>query len=155
MQRKRSLELRVPPPVVALFVGFAMWAASMPVAHLPVPRRLRIALAIVSAGLGVGIAVAGVATFRRARTTISPLTPDAASALVRTGVYRYTRNPMYLGMLLCLVAWAAWLSNVLSWLLVPAFVLYMNRFQVGPEERALAALFGADYAAYRRDVRRW
>jgi protein-S-isoprenylcysteine O-methyltransferase Ste14 len=99
--------------------------------------------------------MSGVLTFRRAKTTVNPTTPAAASALVRTGVFRFTRNPMYLGLLLCLVAWAIFLSSVLALLSAPLFVVYMNRFQIAPEERALAALFGDSFAAYKRDVRRW
>lgn len=149
------LELKVPPPLVALLTGLSMWLVSPLAPPVPMPGALRIGLVVVLVVLGVGIAACGVATFRRARTTISPLSPGATSTLVREGVYRYTRNPMYLGMQLCLIAWAAWLWSWLSLLLAPAFMLYMNRFQIGPEEHALAALFGANYAAYRRDVRRW
>jgi len=154
-QREHFLELRIPPPVVALVIGALMWFVAGRTGHWPVPPGLRLALAIALAAAGVGVALAGVASFRRARTTISPLSPQATSALVRDGVYRYTRNPMYVGMALCLVAWAVYLSNLPALLLVAGFVLYMNRFQVGPEERALAAHFGEAYAAYRREVRRW
>ena len=112
-------------------------------------------MAAVLVGVGVGLAISGVLTFKRAKTTVNPTTPAAASALVRTGVFRFTRNPMYLGLLLCLVAWAVYLSNALALLIVPLFVLYMNRFQIAPEERALATLFGDAYAAYKREVRRW
>jgi protein-S-isoprenylcysteine O-methyltransferase Ste14 len=155
MQRTHFLELRIPPPVVAVAVGLLMWLVATRTAPVPLPRGLRVALALALAAIGVGLAGAGVATFRRARTTISPLTPDATSALVRTGVYRMTRNPMYLGMLLCLSAWAVYLSNALSLLLAGVFVLYMNRFQIAPEERALTAIFGEAYDTYRREVRRW
>jgi protein-S-isoprenylcysteine O-methyltransferase Ste14 len=81
--------------------------------------------------------------------------PDAASSLVADGVYRWTRNPMYLGFLIALAGWAAYLANVASALVLPLFVLYMNRFQIVPEERALAARFGPQFEDYRRSVRRW
>jgi protein-S-isoprenylcysteine O-methyltransferase Ste14 len=93
--------------------------------------------------------------FRRARTTISPVKASAASSLVTTGVYRFTRNPMYLGLLLTLLAWAAFLFNPVALLFVPIFVLYINRFQIKPEERTLSALFGGEYGAYQERVRRW
>jgi protein-S-isoprenylcysteine O-methyltransferase Ste14 len=80
---------------------------------------------------------------------------SAASSLVSNSVYRFTRNPMYLGLLLTLLAWAAFLSNPLAVLWVPVFVLYINRFQITPDERVLSSLFGAEYAAYRNRVRRW
>ncbi len=150
-----ALELKVPPPLVALVTGLLMWWAAKLVPPLALPGVARIVVAVVFAGVGVGLAMSGVLTFRRAKTTVNPTTPAAASALVRTGVFRFTRNPMYLGLLLCLVAWAIILSSVLALLIAPLFVVYMNRFQIAPEERALAALFGDSFAAYKRDVRRW
>lgn len=104
---------------------------------------------------GVCVALLGVASFRRARTTVNPLKPEKASALVMSGIYRYTRNPMYLGLLLALLGWAFFLSNALAFLSLPAFILYMNRFQIAPEERVLAARFGQEFAAYLSKVRRW
>lgn len=93
--------------------------------------------------------------FRRANTTVNPLKPQAASSLVTAGIYRYTRNPMYLGLLFLLVAWAVLLSSPFALLGPVAFVTYISRFQIVPEERVLAALFGAEYAAYQAGVRRW
>lgn len=151
----RSLELKIPPPLVAFLTGLLMWVASKLVAPVTLPRALRIGIAVALACLGAAIALAGVVEFRRARTTVNPLTPGAAAVLVRGGVFRFSRNPMYLGLLLCLVAWAVYLSNLLALFVVPLFVLYMNRFQIAPEERALTALFGDAYAAYRQGVRRW
>ena len=97
----------------------------------------------------------GVIEFRRAKTTVDPTKPDTASSLVRTGIYRRTRNPMYLGFLLILVGWATAMANVLSFLVLPGFVIYMNRFQIKPEERALALIFGEDFKAYCVGARRW
>ena len=75
--------------------------------------------------------------------------------MVSTGIYRVTRNPMYLGLSLVLVAWAVFLSSAWALLGVAAFVLYMDRLQIAPEERALSKLFGSEYTAYRAKVRRW
>jgi protein-S-isoprenylcysteine O-methyltransferase Ste14 len=86
---------------------------------------------------------------------MNPIKPSAASSLVTGGVFRFTRNPMYLSLLLYLLAWAAYLSNWLALLFVPVFVLYINELQIKPEERALSALFGAEYASYKGRVRRW
>ncbi|MGE3827836.1 MAG: isoprenylcysteine carboxylmethyltransferase family protein [Steroidobacteraceae bacterium] len=153
----RQLEHRVPPPVVALLTGGAMWLVSRLPSPLPLslPAAARIAVAVVLASLGVAFAIAGVLAFRQARTTVNPTTPEAATALVRTGVYRLTRNPMYLGLLLCLTAWAVWLTSVLSFCVLPAFIAYMNRFQIGPEERALRPRFGRVYEDFAARVRRW
>ena len=97
----------------------------------------------------------GFASFRRAKTTVNPMKPDSASSLVVSGIYDLTRNPMYLGFLVILVGWAFFLSNALGFIFLPLFVLYMNRFQIEPEERALASVFGEAFASYRSRVRRW
>lgn len=117
--------------------------------------HLRLATALVLVALGVACSLAGVIAFRRARTTVNPTTPDAASSLVCTGFHRLTRNPMYLGLLLVLCGWAILLSSPWSLLGAAAFVLYMNAFQIAPEERALARIFGSAFAAYTTSVRRW
>ncbi len=150
-----SLELKVPPPVVALLLGLLMWLASSLVAPVDVPFGPRAGLVIVLASVGLVVGVAGMVSFWRAKTTINPTTPTATSALVTSGVFRFTRNPMYLSLLLYLLAWAVYLSSLLALLFVPVFVLYINQFQIKPEERALSSLFGQDYAAYRERVRRW
>ena len=153
--RKRSLETRIPPPIVAALMGAAMWrlASLLPLLDVPVSVRVAVALAIASVGglvaMGAGI------RFRRANTTIDPLKPQAASSLVTAGIYRYTRNPMYLGLLFLLVAWAVLLSSPFALLGPVAFVTYISRFQIVPEERVLSALFGAEYSAYQSRVRRW
>jgi protein-S-isoprenylcysteine O-methyltransferase Ste14 len=149
------LEHLVPPPVVALIVAGAMWGIASITPALEVPSSVRMAAAAAIACVGLCLDIAGVLSFLRAKTTINPLTPTAASSLVHSGVYRVTRNPMYLGMLLILVAWAVFLSAVWALLGPVLFVLYMNRFQIVPEERALSRAFGASYAEYQARVRRW
>lgn len=149
------LELKIPPPIVALLVAAAMWGASLatPAALLPVNIRLVATIAIALAG--VAAAIAGVAGVRRAKTTLNPFKPAATSSLVTSGVYRFTRNPMYLGLALVLLAWAVFLSSAWSLLGPLIFVLYITRFQIMPEERALSGIFGAVYSEYQAKVRRW
>ncbi len=150
----QTLELKIPPPIIAAVVAVAMWGLSAAAPHWMAPAA-RIAVAWVIAAVGIAFAASGLIAFRRARTTMNPTRPESASALVTTGVYRLTRNPMYLGLLLILLAWAIDLSS--GWAL-PApllFAAFMNRFQIAPEERALSAQFGADYLAYQTRVRRW
>ena len=149
------IELRVPPVVVALFAALLMALVARSATGLRWPTTARLGGALFLCATGIAIAVAGVREFRRASTTVNPLTPAAASAMVRSGIYRHTRNPMYLGMLLVLAGWAVWLASVAALAVLPAFVLYMNRLQIEPEERALASLFGRDFEEYRRSVRRW
>ena len=150
-----SLELKVPPPAVALLLGLFMWLASSLVEPVEVPVGSRVGVAVVVAVVGLSIGLAGIVSFLRARTTINPINPSATSALVTGGVFRFTRNPMYLSLLLYLLAWALYLASWLAFLFVPAFVLYINQFQIKPEERALSSLFGAEYASYKARVRRW
>lgn len=150
-----SLELKIPPPVVTVLVGAAMWGVSRVAPSIEIPAFARVVVAIVIAVAGVVIAAAGMHLFRRAGTTVSPVKPQATSRLVTSGIYRVTRNPMYLGLLCVLVAWAVFLSSAWALLGVGAFMLYMGRFQIGPEERMLTALFGAPYKAYCSKVRRW
>ncbi len=149
------LETRVPPPVLALTIGLLMWLAVRfwPLPEMPIPYRGPLALALALAGFA--FTMAGIVPFRRARTTVNPLRPASASTLVTSGVYRVTRNPMYVGLLMVLLAWVVYLA--VPWLLLGPlfFVLYMARFQIVPEERALAKLFGEAYLAYQRRVRRW
>lgn len=115
----------------------------------------RVPFAIVVAAIGAALDVLGMVHFLRARTTFNPLKPESASALVTSGVFRFTRNPMYLGMATMLAGWAVYLSNVAAFAGLPLFVAYINRFQIAPEERALAVRFGDEFAAYRARVRRW
>ena len=151
----RALEHKIPPPVVALLVGAAMWGISLVTPPIEIPALIRVVAAFTIAVAGVVIAVSGVVAFRRASTTVNPLKPETASSLVTCGVFRFTRNPMYVGLALALLGWAVYLSSIVAYLGPLVFVLYMNRFQIAPEERALTALFGPAFADYRGRVRRW
>ncbi|MDH7943374.1 isoprenylcysteine carboxylmethyltransferase family protein [Pseudohongiella sp. SYSU M77423] len=151
----QSLELKIPPlALVVIFAGL-MWLLARLTPGFDYAVPLRQVLVVVVSALAVLIALAGVASFRRASTTVNPLNPGSSSTLVVSGIYRVTRNPMYLGFLLLLAAWALLLSNLAVLLFLPVFVWYMNRFQILPEERALTSLFGNDYTNYCARVRRW
>lgn len=149
------LELKVPPVAVAAAAAFLMWAVAWLFPALNVALPGRTPAAILAALIGGSAGVAGVVAFRRARTTVNPLKPETASALVEEGIYQLTRNPMYLGLALVLLGWGIFLSNPASLAVLFAFVGYMNRFQIVPEERALQASFGEAFTAYRARVRRW
>ncbi len=151
----KALELKIPPPVVALLAAAAMWGIARFAPTVDLPQSFRVGAAIACALAGVGIDIVALVSFARAGTTFNPMKVEKTSALVCSGVYRLTRNPMYLGSVLMLVAWAVYLSSAWALLGPVAFVLYMNRFQIAPEERTLASKFGDDYAAYRAKVRRW
>lgn len=153
--RVKRLELKIPPPAVALLLALAMWQASVESSALSFVLPARFAIAIALAGLGGIVSTAGTVSFRQARTTVNPMKPDAASTLVVSGIYRFTRNPMYRGLLLVLAGWAAYLSNAIALAGPALFVLYITRFQIAPEERVLAAKFASAFEAYRHRTRRW
>jgi protein-S-isoprenylcysteine O-methyltransferase Ste14 len=148
------LQLRIPPVALVLIFALAMAAiANVVPAAVHVPARLEVAFGI--ALVGALVALTGVIAFRRHKTTVNPLKPEQSSSLVATGIYRVTRNPMYLGFLLTLIGWSVFLSNWVSALLLPAFIAYMNWFQIKPEEQALSKIFGLQFDAYCKTVRRW
>lgn len=146
-----QLENRIPPPLVALFCGIAMWvvASVMPV------HTLSLIVVGVLVVLGVFFCAAGVVSFRLAKTTVNPLKPELASALVTSGIYRITRNPMYLGFALLLCAWASFLGSIWAAALIVLYVLFIQRFQIQPEERALQSIFGDTFTHYTQRVRAW
>lgn len=149
------LELRVPPLLVWLVIAAAMLGVARGATGLTFALAGSFAIAVLLAALGVAVTAAGVTAFRRKRTTVNPLTPNASSSVVSGGIYRISRNPMYLGFLLALAGWAVYLSNAGAALLPPVFVAYMTQFQIKPEERALLAKFGGEFAQYMKRVRRW
>lgn len=149
------MNLLVPPPVVLALLAAAMWGVDrwLDAGRITFAGQGPLALALLAAGIGLMAAAA--ASMFAAHTTINPLKPARASVLVTGGVFRFSRNPIYLGDFLILAALAVWLGQVANLALLPVFVAYIGRFQILPEERALAARFGDDYAAYRARVRRW
>ena len=155
MTREHFLENRIPPPLVGAMTGVLMVGVDRATPALRHPFPGALAVAAVVAILGFGMAAAGIVAFRRHQTTVNPLKPDTASSLVETGIYRRTRNPMYFGLTLALLALGIWRAHPFALLLVPAFPLYIGRFQIPPEERAMRDLFGTAYDEYRARVPRW
>ena len=153
--RKNVLELKIPPLIVVLATAGLMWLVSRIAPRFVFKFPAREIIAMCFALAGIVSSTLGFFSFKRAGTTVNPMKPDSSSALVNTGIYKLTRNPMYLGFLLTLFAWAIFLSNGLSFLCLPLFIFYMNRFQIEPEERALAAIFRQEFADYKTKVRRW
>lgn len=149
------LELKIPPLLVTLLFACVMTIVAFATPSLSVGGAFLWWAGAIVIVAGVAVCAAGVRAFRRARTTTDPTKPGKASSLVRGGIYRWTRNPMYLGFLLVLLGLALLLGSWIALLIALLFIPYMNRFQIAPEERALATLFGGDFDAFRRDVRRW
>ena len=149
-----ALQLKLPPPVVAALVALAMWhLAYLPPEAQSSPLLLAIGGPIALAG-GL-ISASGILTFWLARTTINPMHPERTSSLVTTGVFRLSRNPMYLGLVITLAGWAVHLPLSAAVLGPPVFALYIHHFQILPEERILASVFGVEYEDYKTKARRW
>jgi protein-S-isoprenylcysteine O-methyltransferase Ste14 len=145
----------VPPLAVTVLAGLGAWLSSRAFPALHLESAALLPLAVAFGLLGSGCSLLGVVSFRRARTTVNPMTPSDASALVVSGVYRFTRNPMYLGFLLLLLGELAWLGSPFAFIAAPALVAYLNRFQIAAEECALRERFGAEFVAYTTRVPRW
>lgn len=152
-----KLELKIPPPAIFATAVVFMWLTSL---YTPAwgwlaaaPLRWLLIAVLLAAGLFFGLG--GVWAMRQSQTTLSPLTPEQATALTENGVFRLTRNPMYRALALGLLAWAVYLASPASLWGLLCFGLYLTRFQIQPEERVLQQLFGEQYAAYCRRVSRW
>lgn len=157
----QALELRVLPIVVVLIMAAFMWlTAYVTSAHLifanhSINAELRYLIVGIVLILSFVVVLSGAYSFKKAQTTVNPKTPDASAQLVTSGIYRFTRNPMYIGFLGFLVAYLVFLANLYaSWACV-AFVFYMNQFQIKPEERMLKKIFTEKYTNYQQQVRRW
>jgi len=150
-----SLELRIPPDVVWVVVAGLMWLASRVTAGFGAAESLRRPLALLLLAIGVGFIVAGRIALNRAGTTWRSTEPGRTTALVTSGVYRLSRNPIYLGMEIVLLGWAVALASPAAALVSALFVAYMTRFQIRPEELVLSVSLGQDYRDYSKRVRRW
>ncbi len=150
-----KLELKIPPVLVTVVFALLMWLLSILLPGLSTPDMFRLGGFIALATVGALFSISGVVSFRKAKTSVNPLTPDACSFLVSSGIYKKTRNPMYVGFLFFLIGWGLFLSNLFSLALCAGFFLYMNRFQIQAEEEILKSLFGQDFLTYESRVRRW
>lgn len=145
------MALKLPPPLLFLLCVFVLYC--LPSVFEPVSALRYLAVLV---GL-VGITIDGLAlrAFYRCKTTISPLSPNKTTALATDGVYRISRNPMYLGLVCLLTACSLWLAQPFGILLIWALMAYLTRFQILPEEQVLTEKFGQTYLDYQTEVRRW
>jgi protein-S-isoprenylcysteine O-methyltransferase Ste14 len=150
-----TLTLKIPPPVIALACAAGMYFLAANTLQYGLGPAWTLPAAIALAVIGIAFDLAGVIAFRQHRTTINPLHPENTSRLVTGGIYRISRNPMYVGMALLLLAWAVYLESPAALLGIGGFIAYITHFQIMPEETLLAQHFGADFSAYRQRVRRW
>lgn len=151
----KKLETKIPPVVVFIIAALLMWLVSSysPTIELPELARWLIIMAFLLCGVVMGLF--GVFLFLKEETTVDPMEPEKANSLVDTGVYKISRNPMYLALALVLIALSVYLKSLWSLPVVLLFMTYMTRFQIFPEERAMIKLFGEKYIDYMNRVRRW
>lgn len=145
-----ALETKVPPPLLMLTLATVVWT-------LPDSNAMASQFAVGASVLFAGLSMNAwqKVLFRRAGTTVNPLRPEQSTALITWGLYRYSRNPMYLGYALALLGWVICVGNSYGLITVAFFIVYVTLFQILPEERHLSAMFPVEYAAYRKLVRRW
>lgn len=143
------------PVMLVLFILLLMYVIHLIGIEVRLSFPAQVEMSLTLFMLGILIVALGAYTFRKANTTVNPLNPENASSLVTSGIYRYSRNPQYIGFLLWLLAGAVYSANLLNLVLLPVFILLANRLYIYREERALEKLFGQDFYEYRRKVRRW
>ncbi len=149
------MSLKIPPPLVMVVHMLLVWLVARFVPDLNFDFPFQRDLVLILGVAGVAFAMVAMGLFRRAKTTVDPLNPEKAEHLVTTGVYRITRNPMYLGLILILLAWIIMKGNPLNLIFLITCMGFLTKFQIKPEEEALSARFGAAYSNYRAKVRRW
>ncbi len=150
-----TLELKIPPPIVTLLCALAMWFLAQHTLPYYLQPELKWSFIAVFFLLGLCFDIAGLLAFRSKQTTINPRHPEKSSSLVSHGIYRITRNPMYVGMVCFLLTWALFLESPMALLGAPLFMFYISYFQIIPEERLLTQLFGDAFRQYQTRVRRW
>ena len=151
----KALELKIPPPVYALSLAITMWLLNQ---YLPLLRFIESPWN----NLGIAIIVMAIISdssslflFFKKRTTVNPMKPSNTQGLVTTGLYKITRNPMYVGLLVILFGYGIWLGSLTPFLILPAFYWLITNMQIKPEERVLEEKFGQEYLDYKSKVKRW
>ena len=150
-----NLKLKIPPGLLVIIFIIIMTYQPFVLLEFNLNWQYMPVLIYAVFGLAVLIIVAAVVSFRTAKTTVDPTHPDKASHLVNSGIFKYSRNPMYLGFSFILLAYALKLQTLAALLLVIGFVIYLSYLQIKPEEEMLKKLFGDDYVDYCQRVRRW
>ena len=148
-----SLKTKIPPPIVALVFGFLINYTKdiFPEIHIGMEKILG-SVVIIS---GLIMIASAIALFKKNKTTVTPLNPSKSTKLVIKGIYKYSRNPMYLGLSFLLLGVSIILNPIGGFVFIPLFILYLNLFQIIPEENAMSDLFEQEFLEYKKTVRRW
>lgn len=147
------LKTKIPPPIIAIAFIVILYISSVWMDSYIFEGQLIFSLFIFI--LGLGCVLSASTQFRRINTTVNPLNPESASHLVVDGIFKFTRNPMYLGLCAVILAFGIYVGTWYVFILLPLFVVSINYLQIVPEEIALQKLFGDEYVSYCNSVRRW
>lgn len=148
-------KLKIPPPIYMLLTASLMWMLNQ---WLPIVEVIEISwrpLGYLAISMALVIDGLSLIKFIRSRTSINPMRPEGTEILVVSGMYQYSRNPMYVGLLFLLSGWAILLGSLSPFILLPLFVWTIFTQQIQPEEKILGDKFGAAYVDYKKSVRRW
>ena len=147
------METKIPPPLVTLAFGLSIYFSRgmFPAVETQYSFYLGIFLLL----LGFFILISAVRLFRKDKTTVNPLSPEQATKLVTDGIFKYSRNPMYLGMAFVLGSMAVFFNAIGGIILIALFCVYITKFQIIPEERAMRELFSQEFDRYVKETRRW
>ena len=151
----KTLENKIPPPILTVIIAATMWGVTKIQSPITMESHLRTGLMLALGAIAFAFGIGGIVTFRIAKTTINPVQIDRASRVVTGGIYRLSRNPMYVGLTALLAVWAVFLAAPMTLTGPIVFALFTHRFQILPEERVMTAKFGREYLDYKRRVRRW
>ena len=151
----KSLELLIPPVVLFAIIAAVMWGIAQITPMLNITWLIRFGLALPIFAIALLIVLMSLIAFRKAKTTVTPLHPESASSLIQKGIFAYSRNPIYLALLLCLLGFVFLLASPFAMLGLVLVYVYITQFQIKPEERALQHCFGLEYHEYMKRVRRW
>ena len=147
--------LKIPPPVYAIAAVILMWLLDSNYPLLTTVQRWPVIIGGLLALVGVSIDLLAIMQFRRVKTTINPMRPQSSSSLVTSGFYSYSRNPMYVGMLICLTGVALILRSLTPLVVLPLFVVVVTVMQIIPEEKVLSRIFSDEFEYYKQQVPRW
>ena len=149
------MELKVIPVIQVIITALLMVTLAKLLPELSYSCYLSHIISKFLFTLAAIIGLLAVYCFQKAKTTINPSQPEKATSIVDSGIYRFSRNPMYLALLFVVITLAVYLQNIASFFIIPLFIGYITRFQIIPEERALMTVFGEDFTIYCKKVRRW
>ena len=147
------METKIPPPIVTLVFGLSIYFSRG--IFQAVEIKYSFYMGILLLILGLAVLIFAVRLFRKDKTTVNPLSPEQATKLVTDGIFKYSRNPMYLGMALILCSISVFFNLIGGIILVALFCFYITKFQIIPEERAMSNLFSQDFDKYKEATRRW